>query len=497
MSNSQSPSTGSRLAVQPTSVHGDELSLAIRHFGALAALILALAAFNLTFRIGQTAITEWDESLYGLSAAEMLETGDWVATRLNGQVDYTVITKPPLLVWLTALSFQTFGITPEALRLSSVASAWLTVFILIVWARRAVGPTAALAAGAVLATSFGFMFVHSGRTGNTDALFALLTTLIAVVLAVSLTHPWARLALGPVLSAAFLLRGPGALMLLAIVILVEARHRRASHRWLTLTGAALVFAVAVGSWAYARWRFDEWRFLSQLWNVDLVTRTLTAFEGHAGTPFYYLDILQRYQYEWLIAAVIAVVLYAPQAGWRKVLSTRGVNGVQIVIAAWALTTFMVPTLMQTKLSWYLNPFYPVAALLIGVVIRNAAVASNAGSRRRKAVLAVTLAVAWAAAEGKMLYQVYRRDKSHFLQGMLERERALLAGQTIYRTRWNGAEYFVATRIVQAKVAALDDPRHFARVARPGDFLVAPTGLSDHRLERVGEGAGEGLYRLAR
>ena len=50
------------------------------NFPVLLVAILALAAFNLTFRLGEQTITEWDESLYGLSAAEMLERGEWVAT---------------------------------------------------------------------------------------------------------------------------------------------------------------------------------------------------------------------------------------------------------------------------------------------------------------------------------------------------------------------------------------------------------------------------------
>ena len=148
----------------------------------------------------------------------MLDTGDWIATRLDGAVDYSVITKPPLHAWLTALSFTSFGISAISLRLVSVVSAWLTVLVITLWARRVAGPLVALAAGAVLSTTFGFMYVHSGRTGNTDALFALLIALTAVTLHQSIARPWTRLWLGPLLAALFLLRGPGVLMPLAIVV---------------------------------------------------------------------------------------------------------------------------------------------------------------------------------------------------------------------------------------------------------------------------------------
>jgi 4-amino-4-deoxy-L-arabinose transferase-like glycosyltransferase len=176
-------------------------------FRSLAAVVLLLAGFNLTFRINDTAITEWG--------------------------------------WLTALSFKTFGITPFALRLTSIVSAWLTVWLIVLWARRAGVAMPAIIGGAVLATSFGFMYVHSGRTGNTDALFALLTTLTAFLVFWSFAHPCARVLLGLVLAAAFLLRGPGVLMPLAIVASVEAWRRRCAAALVGVRARRGVFAVPV------------------------------------------------------------------------------------------------------------------------------------------------------------------------------------------------------------------------------------------------------------
>ena len=40
------------------------------YFWRLLALVLALAAFNLVFRLDREVVTEWDEALYAISAAE-------------------------------------------------------------------------------------------------------------------------------------------------------------------------------------------------------------------------------------------------------------------------------------------------------------------------------------------------------------------------------------------------------------------------------------------
>ena len=55
-----------------------------RWLPALAAAVLALSAFNLTFRLGSEGLTEWDESLYATSALEMVRNQNWVATTFDG-----------------------------------------------------------------------------------------------------------------------------------------------------------------------------------------------------------------------------------------------------------------------------------------------------------------------------------------------------------------------------------------------------------------------------
>ena len=100
--------------------------------------MLALAAFNLFFRLGAEIVSEWDESIYALTAAEMFASGDWIGTTFNGALDY-YNTKPPLQVWLITLSFKAFGVGLVPLRLVSAVAAWLTVGVLMWWARRLAG----------------------------------------------------------------------------------------------------------------------------------------------------------------------------------------------------------------------------------------------------------------------------------------------------------------------------------------------------------------------
>ena len=279
-----------------------ELSLdtpahAVSRFALLAVILLGLTGLNLTYRINQETITEWDESLYATSAVEMLQTGDWISTRFLGEIDY-YNAKPPLNVWLIALAFKTFGVSAASLRLTSVTCAWLTVAILMLWVRRMYGDLPGLLAGMVLATCFAFIYVHSARTANTDALFTLLMLLVAMTMERAGERPWLRVWLGPIFAMVFLLRGSAVLMPLVLVVVMAWHDRwtRGPHPWRPTAIAILAFVAPTLAWGIARWRVDEWAFFDKLWSYDLVSRSFVALEGHGGSVLYYLDVLQNDQY---------------------------------------------------------------------------------------------------------------------------------------------------------------------------------------------------------
>ena len=335
----------------------------------LAAAVLSLASFNLTFRLGQERLTEWDEGLYAKTAFEILQSHDWIATTSEGALDYSN-SKPPLNVWLLALSMKTFGVSLVSIRLASVIAALLTVLVLLVWAWHRFGPRVGLLSALVLATTFGFMYVHSGRSGNPDALLTLLLLLIVVVLDGAATRPGRRIWLGPLLAGVFLLKGMAVLLPLLLVAFMECRwHIEWRQRWRPLVGAFVIGSVPVAAWAIARWQVDQWTFFRLIFFQDFVALAATPLDNQSGTPLFYLNILQKHHYEWFLAC--AVILFPP-ASWARVVKSvvfwRSTNDRSALIGVWCVLALAVPTLMQTKMPWYLNPFYPMFALGVGWVL---------------------------------------------------------------------------------------------------------------------------------
>ncbi len=369
----------------------------------------------------------------------------------------------------------------------------------MVWARRLFGPAVALLSGVVLSTSFGFLHIHSGRSANPDPLFALVVLLTVVALWAAGKQPWHRAWLGPLLAAAFLLKGMAVLMPLSIVAGVEMGRWRSRSAPVSLAAtlvSIVLFVVPVGAWALARWQFDEWQFLQRVVIDDFLGHAFFALEGHARTPLYYVDVLQQHHYDWLVAGAAAWLLFP--VPWSRIrgLSRFGqsANGTRLLLGCWAAATFLIPTLMQSRLPWYLNAFYPAFALGVGVVLARGFREITVARRARAIILVTVTVVAVAVAEGKLLwYSVEHRDVTSSIQGLLLAEKAQLAGHRVFRDDWQDADSFVASALVGVERRTALDTAGFLRDSAPGDYLIRAGHSSDPRLVLVRSNGRDALF----
>ncbi|HJZ74941.1 MAG TPA: glycosyltransferase family 39 protein [Vicinamibacterales bacterium] len=331
-----------------------------------------LALFNLTFRLSREFVSEWDESLYGISAWEALTRGSWLGTTFFDRLDY-YNSKPPLMVWLIAAAFKLFGPGLISLRLPSAACAWLTVAMLLQWTKRCFGLRVSLLASLILTTTFGFIYVHSGRSAATDAPFTLLVLLTVIVLWAEDGQPWQRVWLGPILAAAFLLRGMAVLMPMALVLIAAAaRPRQRPTAWRPTVVAAALFVLPVVGWMVARYRIDGWTFIARLFLYDFVARSVRPIEGHPGGILYYVNILQKHHYDWLLAGAMALLMFPLSVGSIRVFLRNRPEKLDVrLLLWWTAITFAIPTMMRTKVPWYLNTFYPAFAVALALVLDHA------------------------------------------------------------------------------------------------------------------------------
>jgi 4-amino-4-deoxy-L-arabinose transferase-like glycosyltransferase len=428
--------------------------------------------FNITHRLGRESVGEWDESLYATTAFEMSQSGDLIGTTFDGALDY-YNTKPPLNVWTIAASYRLFGVNLWSLRLPSALAALITVGVFLWWTQRLFGARVSLLATTVLGTSFGYLHIHSARSANPDALLTLANVLVVVVLSAASAAPWRRVWLGPLLSAVFLLKGMAVLQPVLLIVLFETfAGGSLRSRWRALALAALTVTAVAGTWALLRWRVDGWAFLSSLISNDLFALSLSQVERHNTRFFFYFGVMQRYQYDWLIAAMVALGL-----GFHSFvgvltqfrISIRERRPLSVLLVAWTIATLVLPSAMQTRLAWYLNPFYPLFALLVSVAIVHAV---SALSRSRRRMLIVVAVAALASAEGRSLWRIYKvTNLDTSVQGLLMDVVQPRSGQRVYRDRISRAEAFVVRAILGGEFLVGPGIAVRPAGARSGDLVV--------------------------
>ena len=148
-----------------------------------AALAMLLAAIVLLPLLGHNRLTDWDEGIYAGISRAML-SGSWLVPHWNTQ---PWLEKPPLELWLTALSFKLFGVSEFTARLTSALSGIALIGLIHGWLTLRRNQLTAWLSTLFLLATFGFL--HAARVGEMDVLLSLGCTLALIGLAELATPP--------------------------------------------------------------------------------------------------------------------------------------------------------------------------------------------------------------------------------------------------------------------------------------------------------------------
>jgi 4-amino-4-deoxy-L-arabinose transferase-like glycosyltransferase len=306
-------------------------------------------------RMGAWPLFDLDEGAFSQATREMMYSGNYLSTWLDGQPRYD---KPILSYWMQALAVHLFGPQEWAFRLPSAIAAGLWVGVVYGFARERLGAAGAGAAALLIAFSLGPMVI--GRAATADAWLNLWLTLTFLEIARWQENPRQNVLMRAYLwmGLGFLTKGPVAIAipLLASLVffLAEGRGRewfRAifnGHGWVILAVVAL-------PWYLLILLREGTGFFYGFFVEHNLNRFLHTREGHGGSLFYY-------------ALVLPLVLL-PFAGWF--LATLGrlryrPQGLELLSWVWFGVTFILFSLSSTQLPHYI--LYGTTPLLLLLAI---------------------------------------------------------------------------------------------------------------------------------
>jgi 4-amino-4-deoxy-L-arabinose transferase-like glycosyltransferase len=363
---------------------------------AKALLLLLVLPSVLLYPCMSFRLFEPDEGRYAEIAREMTAQNDWVVPLLQGE---PYLDKPPLLYWLTMLSYRVFGIHEWSARLAPALAVHCTILAVYLIGRRSLGERAAFWGAILLSLAPGFIGV--GRLLLIDGLLSLWVTLSTLAAFEALRREslrwswWAFSACACGLG--ILTKGPIALVLLVppLIAYLWLTGPRRKQGWpmlalragginrlclpfyaLIVIAVLLPWHIAVGLrvpdfFTHFFWRHNVLRFLSPFDHLEPIWYYIPVFLGGMlpGTL-----LLVKFVHFLLSGASETAERRCPELGFF------------LLAGGWCLLFF---TASGSKLPTYILPAFPPLALALGYCL---SVSRLAGARRLLAAVGVSFSI---------------------------------------------------------------------------------------------------------
>lgn len=330
-------------------------------------LIVAIVVFFPIFgNLGALPIVLWDESRLAMNALEMMHADNPLIPTYKGVPDFWSA-KPPMMIWLQALSLHLFGFKEWAIRLPAAMAAFLNcLFLYWVFGYKYKQPLLGIFVATVLGTCAGLVRIHGSRTGDYDALLVLFGSMFAFFYFIWTEEQKTRYLYYGVLAlvAATLTKGIASLILLPAMLLytIMKGHLpallRTRHTYICI---GIYCLLGIGYYLL-RERFNP-GYIRNVYDNEIGGRFMYG-EGHNryDNPFYYYDFFFaktfRDWYKILFAGWLAALLCKDKFLKRTVLYSTLLG----------LFYFVVVSKSRAKAEWYDMMSYPFFAVITGVGI---------------------------------------------------------------------------------------------------------------------------------
>jgi 4-amino-4-deoxy-L-arabinose transferase-like glycosyltransferase len=304
------------------------------------------------FNLGRGALLDWDEAIYAEVSRGIVTSHHWFNLEWQHQPFFS---KPPLSLWIEALSFQCFGATEFGARFGSALAGVAIVLLTYAIGRRLSGPAAGLFASFVLLTMNHFDRVM--RQGTTDAMLCL-SIYLAIYAYVRLREhdqAWLYIMCASI-GVGAMIKGPAILvapMAIGVDWLLRPERRFRIGFWRGCLGFVLILAIA------APWHI--WMMLKSgtTFSYGYIGYLLApgASQDNSGSsvgPFYYFRIILEGAFPWSLISIFAAAKWLHRMQGEHTL-------------LWALAIVVVASYMlfPTKHQWYIIPVYPALAIEVG------------------------------------------------------------------------------------------------------------------------------------
>lgn len=331
------------------------------------AILIAVAIWaGYLFITTRSTLWDRDEPRFARATVEMVESGNYLYPTFNGDLRPD---KPILIYWLMSVPVRLLGQTELAVRLPSALGTALTCLLVFYIGKQLWNARIGLWAMGMLATTGLTLLEGTAATADGILLACMVAAMALFVHAITTRLRFYHLLLmGLAFGLALLAKGPvGLLPVTAIVTsLVLDRKNIASpgRHALYLVGALVLGTLLFVVWGIPANNATDGELYRLAIGHHVVGRTLEPLESHGGNRLLFLP----YYLPVVIIGFFPWTLFLP--GAISFALGRRLQGRHVgpLLIGWIVPTFVIMTLVATKLPHYIYFIWPALALLTAATL---------------------------------------------------------------------------------------------------------------------------------
>lgn len=304
-------------------------------------------------------IMEVDAAQYASISLEMLKSGNWLEV-IDRNEPY--LDKPPLLFWLSALSFKFLGIGNWQYKLPSILFSLLGIFSTYKLGKRLYTEQIGHYAAMIFSSTLAMVMINNDVKTDTILVSSIIFSIWMLVAAME-TNKWKYYLLAPIgIGAAMLTKGPiGLMMPLLAIVGHSLLHRNwkwlLNARWLVVIILLCVTLLPMCIGLYRQYGPDGLKFY--FWTQSFGRITGENEWRNDTTILYFFHVFAWSFLPWSLLGIIAMIKELRSIPTRLKTKTGElylISGIALVWVALSMSKF--------KLPHYIFVVYPLIAILI-------------------------------------------------------------------------------------------------------------------------------------
>ncbi len=324
-------------------------------------LIAAMSALVFFSKLHIGDLGGYDDAVYAHEGKQMLVTGQWWSVCLNGQFDFD---KPPMFVWLEAISMWVFGFTDFAARFPSALLGFGTI-LLVYFIACELSDSYRLPIWSMLVLLCTQEFVRFSMRAMTDAPFTFFFALTIFAYLKGLKRSGYFLLMGSALAAAILTRSILGIIPLAVVLAHLTLTRQTARLFSGSFVAGLAIAICLPMiWFVSQYRLHGAEFLAKHFSFTVENLPLTNgknAEQFQSSLFQYPILLLQSYWPWLPLMILGL--------WSQIRKLfRETDSTAILLLVWVLAVIVPFSLVHYKWLRYILPVFPAFSILAALPI---------------------------------------------------------------------------------------------------------------------------------